>query len=234
MSRISTLLKAAAPLALLAVSACAQPGFNAQVKRFQAMPAPQGQTFAIVSADPALSKSLEFSQYAGLVSTKLSGLGYSPAASPEAATLLVKFGYGVDKGKERQRMSSSFQFGLGFGSGYGGYGGWGYSPWGYPYGGRYGRHSAYALGWYDPWAFGGYGYDDPYDNYTVYTSKIELSIEKKGEPVRAFEGSAQALSTTDNLTKLVPNLVEAIFTGFPGNSGETVKITVPPPPKTRS
>jgi hypothetical protein len=26
----------------------------------------------------------------------------------------------------------------------------------------------------------------------------------------------------------VPNLIEAMFTGFPGNSGETVKITVPP------
>jgi hypothetical protein len=27
---------------------------------------------------------------------------------------------------------------------------------------------------------------------------------------------------------LVPNLIEAMFTGFPGNSGETVKITVAP------
>jgi len=27
----------------------------------------------------------------------------------------------------------------------------------------------------------------------------------------------------------VPNLVQAMFTGFPGNSGETVRITVPPP-----
>jgi hypothetical protein len=26
----------------------------------------------------------------------------------------------------------------------------------------------------------------------------------------------------------VPNLIEAMFTGFPGNSGETVRITVMP------
>jgi hypothetical protein len=32
----------------------------------------------------------------------------------------------------------------------------------------------------------------------------------------------------------VPNLIEAMFTGFPGNSGETVKITVAPPPKRKS
>ena len=48
---------------------------------------------------------------------------------------------------------------------------------------------------------------------------------------RVFEGKAQAQSLNDNLTYLVPNLVEAMFTGFPGNSGETVKITVPPPAK---
>ena len=43
-----------APLALLTLSACAQT-FDAKVKRFEAgLPAPSGQTFAIVSDDPAL------------------------------------------------------------------------------------------------------------------------------------------------------------------------------------
>ena len=31
------------------------------------------------------------------------------------------------------------------------------------------------------------------------------------------------------LPALVPNLIEAMFTGFPGNSGEQVRITVMPP-----
>jgi hypothetical protein len=43
-----------------------------------------------------------------------------------------------------------------------------------------------------------------------------------------FEGTARARSRTDELSVLVPNLIEAMFTGFPGNSGETVKITVAP------
>ena len=42
------------------------------------------------------------------------------------------------------------------------------------------------------------------------------------------------MSMDDDLTTLVPNLIEAMFTGFPGNSGETVKITVAPPGKRRS
>ncbi len=44
-------------------------------------------------------------------------------------------------------------------------------------------------------------------------------------------GDAKARSRTDSLPALVPNLVEAMFTNFPGRSGEEVKITIPPPPK---
>jgi len=43
-----------------------------------------------------------------------------------------------------------------------------------------------------------------------------------------FEGHAEARSRTDELPVLVPNLIEAMFTGFPGNSGERVRITVAP------
>ena len=42
-----------------------------------------------------------------------------------------------------------------------------------------------------------------------------------------FEGKAKARSRTDDLVQLVPSLVDAMFTGFPGQSGETIKITIP-------
>ena len=48
---------------------------------------------------------------------------------------------------------------------------------------------------------------------------------------RLFEGHAEAQSRDNNLQTIVPNLVEAMFTGFPGNSGERVRITVAPPEK---
>ena len=41
------------------------------------------------------------------------------------------------------------------------------------------------------------------------------------------DGRAAARSQTDELGTLVPNLIEAMFTNFPGTNGETVKITVP-------
>lgn len=217
-----------APLALLAVSGCAEP-FHASVNRFQALPAPQGQSFTIKAGDPKLAGSLEFAQYARLVSGKLVAQGYQTAANPAAANLIVSVDYGVDQGKERTRTvaGSGFGYGGGFGGGYGPYDGFGRFGPGYsPYYG-YGRRG-FIYGFYDPFLFGS-GFDQT-ESYTVFTSGLDLTIAKPdGE--RVFEGKAKAMSTSDNLSYLVPNLVEAMFTGFPGNSGETVKITVAPPPK---
>ena len=205
----------AAGLLMLAVAACATP-FKANVSRFQSqLPAPQGQTFAVIADDPALSGGLEFSQYARLVEEQLVKVGYQPA-SPADATMLVRFDYGIDKGRERVRST-------GFGRdpfyspwyGYRPYwGGWG-GGWGY-------RGSAWSYGWNDPWFDGGV------ESYTVYTSDIQLKIDRKADGVRLFEGQAEAVSYSNRLQYIVPNLVEAMFTDFPGNSGETVRITIKP------
>ncbi len=206
------------PLMVAGLAACAQP-FNARVQRFAAqLPAPQGQTFAVVADDPALEGGLEFAQYARLVEAQMAKLGYTPAADRASASLIVRFDYGVDKGRERIRST-------GFVDPF-------YSPW-YGYGrrGYYGRRAYYprgvwGYGWYDPW------FDTGYESYTVYTSGIEVKIDRRdGE--RLFEGKAEALSTSNRLPYLVPNLVEAIFTDFPGNSGETVRISVAPEKKRR-
>lgn len=214
MSMFRKIVLAAAPIALLALGGCAT-NFRADVARFQSMPAPQGQTFAVVPQDPKLDGGLEFAQYARLVSDRLAQLGYQPAA-PASASMLVKIDYGVDNGRERIR-SSPFSYGPG----------WYRDPF---YWGPYRRVGprGYVLGFHDPFMFGGYGYNDV-ESYTVYTGDLDMVIESKGGQ-RLFEGSAKAMSRTDKLTYLVPNLIEAMFTGFPGNSGETVKITVAPPP----
>jgi len=208
-------------LALAGLAACAS-SFNADVSRFQSqLPAPQGQTFAVVADDPALAGGLEFSQYAGFVADHMKQLGYSEA-SPETANLLVRFDYGVDKGRERV-TSTGFGYRDPF-----------WSPW-YSYRpvvwrGRDGRRyvsylpsRAWGYGWYDPF-FGG----SDVSSYTVYTSGIDLKIDRRATGERLFEGRAEAVSTSNRLQYLVPNLVEAMFTDFPGNSGETVRISIKP------
>jgi hypothetical protein len=183
------------------------------VSRFQSqLPAPQGQTFAVVADDPALAGGLEFSQYSDLVEAQMAKLGYRES-SPNNATLLVRFDYGVDNGRERIRSS-------GFGRDPF------YSPW-YGYrGGFYGRspysRGLWGYGWYDPF------FDNDIDSVTVYTSGIDLKIDRTADGARLFEGKAEAVSTSKRLQYLVPNLVEAMFTDFPGNSGETTRITIAP------
>lgn len=201
------------PLLLAGLAACATP-FKADVSRFQSqLPAPAGQTFAVVADDPKLAGGLEFALYADEVEEEMIRLGYTQAA-PENANLLVRFDYGVDEGRERVR-STGFRHDP-F-----------YSPW---YGYRRPFYRSH-IGYGGPW---GYGYHDPFfyggpeiTSYTVYTSGIDLKIDSASGQ-RLFEGKAEALSTSDRLQYLVPNLVDAMFTDFPGRSGETVRISIAP------
>jgi len=212
---------------VLALSGCAEP-FQARVSRFQSLPAPQGQSFTIQAGDPHLNNSLEFAHYADLVTAKLRAQGYQPAATPETATLVVSLDYGVDKGKVITESDPFYGCG-GFGYGHFGYGGLGCGGFGYGYYGAYrgGFRHGYVIG-YDPLFFGGYG---EVESHIVYTSGLELKIDRQSDHQRVFEGHAKAISNDDKLTYLVPNLIDAMFTGFPGNSGETIKITVAPQKK---
>lgn len=207
-------------LALGALAACASP-FRADVSRFQSqLPAPSGQTFTVVADDPALAGGIEFRNYAQLVADRLAALGYTPVNDQSDAQLLVRFDYGVDNGRERVRSTGFYRDPF-FDPWYG------YRPVFYrtPHGTRvaYVPYRPWGWGWHDSY-FGG---PDVY-SYTVYTSGIELKIDRVSDGQRLFEGQAEAASTSNRLQYLVPNLVEAMFTNFPGNSGETVRISVAP------
>ena len=229
MSIATRLVKIAAPLAALAtLGACAAPGFQTQVSRFNALPAQgtaatQGQTFYITTDDPKLAGGLEFGQYAGMLSQEMVAEGFVPAASAESADLIVRMDYKVVD-TQIQVYRSVDTFGLYGLSGWSGY--WGRHPFYY---GRHHRRAAFAFGFYDPW------FDSPMrlQNVTVYTTELDVRIDRRIDDTRVFEGKAKARSNTNNLQKVVPNLVVAMFTGFPGNNGETVKITVLPEPKPR-
>ncbi len=214
MSWTRTFAKLFAPVAMLALSACATP-FKADVSRFQQMPAPNGESFVVQTTNPKLEGGLEFAQYAGLVAEQLRAKGYTQAQTPQAASLVVNLDYGVDGGQTKIVSRP------GLGYGYGGYGGWG-GPWRY--------RSPYYWGWDDPFWYSPFGYPEV-DSYTVFTSYLDMKINRTRDGTRVFEGKAKARSTDDSLPRLVPNLVTAMFSNFPGHSGEEVRITVPPPPK---
>lgn len=213
MSYKNKLIAATAPLALIALGACAQT-FDARVNRFSALPPPtQGQTFAIQAADQRM-EGLEFRSYAQLVAQQLERFGYRQASDTRSANLVVSLDYFVDDGRERVTTTPGFSgWGPGWGWNYGGWGRWG----------RWGRFG----GFYDPFWNDGWGQE--VRSYTIYDSQLRMEINRTGNGERVWEGTARATSRNDDLPWLVPNLIEAIFTGFPGNTGETIKVSIPQP-----
>lgn len=215
---LRTRLAVFAPVALLALSACATP-FRADVQRFAALPDSSGQSFAVVAADPDLSSGLEFGQYARLVEQRMTEIGYRLSDDPAAAELIVSMGYDIDKGREKVISGGGpFYSSIGYRS--------------HRRGGFYGR-SRFRYGFHDPFLFGGHGFGGygGIRSFTVYTTDLDLKIDRAADGERLFEGTAEAMSRSKNLTYLVPNLVEAMFTNFPGNSGERVRISIAPEKK---
>lgn len=236
---------AALGLSALALSACAT-GLDTRVTRFQAAQIAPGQSFYVVPREGTAGAG--FYRYASMVAAQLEAQGFKPAGTPQLADLLVRVDYGVDEG-QTEVVRDPF-----YGSRYG-YGGWGRgwgpygwtSPWYDPViGAYYGRpywsgYSAYPYyyGWDDPFYYGspsrwagvgryGRGF---VDSYTVYKSYLDIDIVQRASNAPLFEGHAKARSRTDALDAHVPNLIQAMFTGFPGRNGETVKITIPDKPR---
>jgi len=201
--------------AAIGLTACAEQ-ISTTVSRYQAMPAPQGQTFFVEPAGGmAANGGLEFQRYAGLVAQQLQARGFQPASSPQSANMIVQFGYGVDHGQTRIVEDPFYRSHL-----YGGFG-WGSGF----HRSRFGWGGGWGWGWDDPFWYGG-----GVDSYVEYHSQIDLHIRAAGTNAPLFDGRAQARSETNRLDVVIPSLVDAMFTGFPGRSGETVRITIPTRP----
>ena len=235
--RIRKIAAAALSAAALVLSACAT-GLSTQVSRHQAATIPAGQSFYVVPREGAATN--EFYRYAAMVSQQLQAQGYRAAGAPQIADMLVRVDYGVDQGKtERVADYDPFydaRWGGGYSSAY-----WRnpyFDPYwrvyyGRPYYSRWGG-VPYYYGWNDPYwygapgsAYGPYGSYGGVREYTVYKSYLDMDIVRRADSAPLFEGHARARSQTDELDALVPNLITAMFTGFPGRNGETVRITVP-------
>jgi hypothetical protein len=207
-------------ISALGLSACAQ-SINTTVSRYQAMPAPQGQTFLVVAGEGmAANGGLEFQRYAGIVAQQLQARGYTPADSLQKASMVVQLGYGVDSGQTRIVQDHFYGSRYGYGRFYDPF----YSPFYYPGFGHFGR-GLYSYGWDDPFWYGG-----GIDSYVEYHSQVDLHIRAAGTNQPLFDGRAQARSQTNRLDVVIPSLVDAMFTNFPGQNGETVKITIPTRP----
>lgn len=196
-------------LSVLALGACAQT-VSTNVSQFHQIERPGGETFQIVPMNDAKPESLEFETYAGFVRQRLLEYGYEPTATnPD---IRVELGYSVSAPRTAiDDRGGNFGAFAGFGNFYYPYGGFG--PF-YPY---YGGAFGY------PYGFAGGGGIDSYDVYNRHLA-VDMIDTDTGEVV--YEGRLVSRGRSPNLPEVMPYLVEAMFTDFPGENGETQRVDV--------
>ncbi|HLO76243.1 MAG TPA: DUF4136 domain-containing protein [Magnetospirillum sp.] len=187
---------------LLLLSACTTPVVQADVTRFHVLgAAPSPGSFTIVP-DTTQVGSLEFQDYASQVAEALAAKGWRPVAPGGKADAQVSIHWGVGAPNTVTWQSPSAVY-TGFG--------WGpRTAWG-------------AGGWTDPF---------PYwetRSITYFPRWLAVEMVESGGTGRKvlFEGRAVAEGKRREIAPVVPYLVRALFTGFPGSSGSTVRVNVP-------
>jgi hypothetical protein len=208
---------------------------SAQVTSFHQM-AGGDQRFArqpfVIEPTPEQRDSLEFRAYADLVRQALvrqgmvdaggtgagavSGAGAGAGAALGAtAPLAVSLRYSVDAG--RAVVYSYPTYGYGFGPVYG------WAPY-YARGGRvhYALTATYPVG---------YGMISPsyYGQSTVYRRELRVDIVDRragANGAKLFEGSAVSEGESASLAPVMPAMVRALFSDFPGANGVTRRVQV--------
>jgi Domain of unknown function (DUF4136) len=184
-------------LAMLAatVSGCATAPEPASAVRFHSGFAVQAQSIALVPADPALARSLEFASYANALGAKLEALGFKPAAGT-TADLIGQISY-----SETRRAGPPKRSPVSIGVGVGGVG----SNVGVSVGSQIG--------------LGGSSESD------VSSYELALRLNPAGSTQSVWEGRASVnLSGKGGLATAMPQLINALLSGFPGQSGMTVQV----------
>lgn len=204
------------------LASCTQ-SIRSNVSRFHQLPQPNGEKIAIVPMDPSYNGSLEFANYAALVGNELGRFGYSPA-NGEEPDLIVELEFGVDDGQRITRVSPSM---TGFGY-YGGYYGRYYRPWYGYYSPYYYRSAFYHSGyWGDPFGHYPLGMSPSVRTYTNYTRYLKMVIKPNKEgSLNLYEGEVKSTGRNNKLHEVMPYMVQAFFTNFPGESGASERVSV--------
>jgi len=182
------------------LSGCAAT-LRSDVVAFHEGPLPAGESIRVVAADPALQNSLEFRNYARLIDEELRKIGYRPVTADAPAALLAEVAYGVELGPttvsvERPQRFVRYHF-------------------------HYGR-------FYDPFYFGIYNTWGP-ETYTTpsYQRTLQLNIMSNDEErSRIFEGRVQSTGRQNLLPQIMPYLITAMFSNFPGENGVIKVVTI--------
>jgi len=174
------------------------------VTTFHERPLPQGESIRIEPLNPANRGSLEFKEYATMIATKLKAIGYVPVGSRDEAELIAEIDYKIESGQTKITRRP----------------------------GSYVRYHFYYGRAYDPFYYGLTDFwEPPFYSETVYNRSLTLNIVRadgQTGPGRKvlFEGWVLSTGRESSLHGIMPYLITAIFTNFPGESGVSKIITI--------
>jgi hypothetical protein len=177
-------------------SVSVRPG--AEVTRFHLGNNPARGEIAIEPLDPALRGSFEFSRYAAAVERQLATLGWrvvQGSRSEQVALVRVE-----QSTREAMRRESGFSIGLG--------------------GGTYGRNVGIGGGLTLPIGGARAG--------QIVVTELGVRLQRRSDGAAIWEGRAQgeAVAGTPAAARAaaVDRLAVALFQGFPGESGRTIRV----------
>jgi hypothetical protein len=206
-------------LVLFAISGCAtSTKVRSDVSVFHDLEESTNEIVFAFDPTEAQSGSLEYRAYVDLVREHLTELGYVEADAQSDATWLIQMEYTIGDGEEKvgsvpiigqTGTSSSTTYGTISSSG---------------------GVGTYSGTTYHTPTFGVVG-SSTYSR-TVYSRALQLSIAEPktagGNDKRVlFEATVSSVGTSSQLSRVMPAMVEALFTEFPGESGATRTVMVP-------
>lgn len=171
---------------------------TSDVTRFHNLPQPNSETIEVVALNPDQQQSLEFGQYAEIVGSYLGKVGYSPPQTTPSQ-LIARIGYGMRIAEGYVDDGPRSSVGIGVGGG--------------------GRHTSLGLGMSFP-----LGNSEPQQEYMRI---LTMDIIRRDDGTKLYEGQV-ASRGKENLTLMMPYLVDALFKDFPGESGTTSKVKATP------
>lgn len=195
-------------LIAILLTACGPSMVQTDVTRFHQPAVESPKSFTILP-EAQQRGSLEFERYAHLAATELERAGWRPVPSSQQADAVVFLNWGMGEPRTVSWQSPSSVYG---GMGWGSHSRWYGGGIGMPLGDPFPYWETRSITYFPKWA-----------EVTI----LEAGAHKAGERRVLFEGRAITDSGGREINPVMPYLLKALFTGFPGASGQSVKVTIP-------
>lgn len=201
-------------LSITFITACSLVKISTTTTAFYAPEFVSSGSIAIISADEEKSNSLEFAHYKQKIEDKLVLAGYSIATNSDTAKYIAIVSYGIDDGEKSVISTPIFS-----------------SP-NSLHGGRLAKSRyRYSMPHYKQRIVG-----TSTSSITTYNRALALDIVEadelrntndKKEVKKVYESRVKSIGECDVVAGVFNELLEAMFTNFPGENGQTITAKIP-------